>query len=151
MEIPVKIKNIPHEGCKSPETPQYATEGSAACDLRACIREPLEIKPGGLVSVPAGIAVELPSPDFVALVFARSGLGTKHGVALSNGVGVIDSDYRGEIQVGLTNLSEKSYILSPGERMAQLMFLPVCRAAFEVCDTLGDTARGAGGFGSTGK
>jgi dUTP pyrophosphatase len=151
MEITVKIKYINHEGCPAPETPVYATPGAAACDLRACIGEPLEIKPGELVSVPAGIAIEMPSPDYVALVYARSGLGVKYGVSLSNGVGVIDSDYRGEIRVGLTNLSDKSYTVSPGERIAQLLFTPVCRAAFEICDNLGETGRGGGGFGSTGK
>jgi dUTP pyrophosphatase len=151
MEITVKIKYIPHEGCASPETPLYATGGSAACDLRACIPEPLEIKPGMLASVPTGVAVSLPSHEYAAFVFARSGLAVRHGIALSNGVGVIDSDYRGEIRVGLVNLSEESYTIAPGERIAQMAFLPVCRALFEICESLDETARGAGGFGSTGK
>lgn len=151
MEITVKIKYVPHEGCENPETPAYATGGSAACDLRACIPAPLEIKPGALASVPTGVAIALPSPGCAAFVFARSGLATRHGVALSNGVGVVDSDYRGEIRVGLVNQSDVSYTVFPGERIAQLAFLPVCRAAFEVCESLNETARGAGGFGSTGR
>lgn len=129
----------------------YATPGSAAMDLKACIDEPLAIAPGELVSVPAGVAIALPSADFVALVFARSGLGIKHGVALSNGVGVIDSDYRGEIRVGLTNLSRETYTIQPGDRVAQLAVIPVQRARLEYVDELDETERGAGGFGSTGK
>jgi len=147
MEIRVKIKVL-REGA---QPPRYITEGSAACDLCAATDAPVEIKPGGLVSVPAGVAIELPGGEYVALVFARSGLGIRHGICLSNGVGVIDSDYRGEIMVGLTNLSQNAYTLMPGERMAQLMILPVCRAVFEAADSLSDTERGAGGFGSTGR
>lgn len=129
----------------------YATPGSAAMDLRACIDAPLSVAPGELVSVPAGVAVALPSADYVALVFARSGLGIKHGVTLSNGVGVIDSDYRGEIRVGLTNLSREPYTIQPGDRVAQLAVMPVERAELAYVDELDETGRGAGGFGSTGK
>ncbi|NCB63215.1 MAG: dUTP diphosphatase [Clostridia bacterium] len=129
----------------------YATPGSAAMDLRACIDAPLSVAPGELVSVPAGVAVALPSADYVALVFARSGLGIKHGITLSNGVGVIDSDYRGEIRVGLTNLSREPYTIQPGDRVAQLAVMPVARAQLMYVDELDETGRGAGGFGSTGK
>ena len=147
MEIKVKIKVLR----ESTQLPRYSTGGSAACDLCAATDAPVEIAPRGLVSVPSGIAIELPDEEYVALVFARSGLGIKHGICLSNGVGVIDSDYRGEICVGLTNLSDKPYTLMPNERMAQLMIVPVCRAAFEMTQSLSDTERGAGGFGSTGR
>lgn len=129
----------------------YATPGAAAMDLCACIGAPLELQPGALCSVPSGVAVALPSSDYVALVFARSGLGTKHGVALSNGVGVIDSDYRGEISMGLTNLSPVPYTIQPGDRVAQLAVLPVARPGLRFVEELSATARGEGGFGSTGK
>ncbi len=151
MEISVRIKYISDQPDARPSPPVYATPGAAACDLCARIDAPLTIEPGALLSVPTGIAIALPSPDAVALVFARSGLGVRHGIALSNGVGVIDSDYRGEIRVGITNLSRETYTVKPGERIAQLCFLPVCRAVFEECAELGDTERGSGGFGSTGK
>ncbi len=131
--------------------PRYATEGAAAMDLTACMDAPVTIAPRQLVTLPTGLAIALPSAEYVALVFARSGLGIKHGIALSNGVGVIDSDYRGEIQVGLTNLSDTPYTVQPGDRVAQLAVVPVARAQVELADELDDTARGAGGLGSTGQ
>ncbi len=130
--------------------PAYATEGSAGLDLRACIERAVTVPPGGRVLIPSGLAIELPSADYVALVFARSGLAIRHGLALSNGVGVIDSDYRGEISVGLINQSESAYEIQPGERIAQLAVLPVVQPKLELTAELSDTARGAGGFGSTG-
>ena len=120
-------------------------------DLAALLEEPLTVAPRALVSIPTGLAIALPDAGWVALIFARSGLGIKHGIALSNGVGVIDSDYRGEIRVGLTNLSDMPYTIQPGDRIAQLMVVPVARAAVLELEELPDTARGAGGFGSTGK
>ena len=131
--------------------PRYATEGAAAMDLTACMDAPVTIAPRQLVTLPTGLAIALPSAEYVALVFARSGLGIKHGIALSNGVGVIDSDYRGEIQVGLTNLSDTPYTVQPGDRVAQLAVVPVARAQVELAGELDDTARGAGGLGSTGQ
>lgn len=131
--------------------PKYATAGAAAMDLTACIDEPVTIAPRQLVSLPTGIAISLPGPDYVALVFARSGLGVKHGICLSNGVGVIDSDYRGEIRVGLTNLSDEPYTIQPGDRVAQLAVMPVTQAQIVQVDELDETDRGSGGFGSTGK
>ena len=129
----------------------YATPGAAAADLCAVLDAPLTLPPMGRAMVPTGLAIQLPGPEYVALVCARSGLAVKHGLALSNGVGVIDSDYRGEIQVGLVNLGSETYTLQPGERLAQLMILPVAQAAFVQADTLDETDRGAGGFGSTGR
>ena len=103
------------------------------------------------VLVPTGLAIELPGPACVALVYARSGLSIKHGLCMANGVGVIDSDYRGELRVPMVNLSNEPYTIQPGERVAQLCIAPVWQAAFTPADELTDTARGAGGFGSTGK
>lgn len=131
--------------------PARGTSGSAGMDLRAVLDEPMTLLPGVLVSVPTGIAIGLPSPDTVGLVFARSGLAVKHGIGLSNGVGVIDSDYTGEIRVGLVNQSQTPYELHPGERIAQLVVMPICRPALVEVDTLEETERGAGGFGSTGR
>ena len=131
--------------------PFYASAGAAGMDLCACMDEPVTIAPRQIVSLPTGIAIALPSADYVALVFARSGLGIKHGVALANGVGVIDSDYRGEIRVGLVNQSDVPYTIQPGDRVAQLAVMPVVQAQLERVETLDETERGAGGFGSTGK
>lgn len=131
--------------------PYYASPGAAAMDLHACTDEAVTIPAGGRAVIPTGIAIALPSAEYVALVFARSGLGIKHGIALSNGVGVIDSDYRGEIRVGLTNLSDTPYTVQPGDRIAQLAVMPVVQAELERVDSLDETGRGTGGFGSTGK
>ena len=133
------------------ELPVRGSPGSAGLDLRAVLDEPMTLPPGALVSVPTGIAIGLPSPDTVGLVFARSGLAVKHGIGLSNGVGVIDSDYTGEIRVGLINQSAVPYDLHPGERIAQLVVMPICRPELVEADTLEETERGAGGFGSTGR
>ena len=147
----LKIKAVsPRVGTEIP-FPSRGTSGSAGLDLRACLEEPVIISPRQLMRIPTGIAVALPGPEYVALVFARSGLGIKHGISLSNGVGVIDSDYRGEIQVGLTNLSDLPYTIQPGDRIAQLVVTPVVAPEPEVVEELEDTDRGAGGFGSTGR
>ena len=146
----LKIKALsPKIGGEIPY-PYYASAGAAAMDLHACLDEPVTIGPGELVRIPTGIAIALPSPAYVALVFARSGLGVKHGIALSNGVGVIDSDYRGEIQVGLTNLSRTPYTISPADRIAQLSVVPVVQVNPVPVEDLDETGRGTGGFGSTG-
>lgn len=131
--------------------PTRATEGSAGMDLYACIEAPVTIEPHKCVSVPTGIAVELPSPQYAAFVFARSGLSRKHGIAPVNAVGVIDSDYRGEIIVGLVNHFEESYTVEPGDRVAQLVILPVSTMPVAEADELTETSRGEGGFGSTGR
>ncbi len=131
--------------------PSYATPGSAAMDLRACVSEPVVIAPGARVVVPSGIAIALPSSEYVALLFARSGLATKGGVCLANGVGVIDSDYRGEIGVALLNTASEPYSILPGDRIAQLMVTPVVQPTVELVTELPETERGAGGFGSTGR
>lgn len=131
--------------------PRYATEGSAACDLTAAIDAPLILKAGARVSVPTGIAISMQESGYVALVAVRSGLAFRHGLSLVNGIGVIDADYRGEISVGLHNGGDADYEIAPGERIAQMMFLPYARAVFTIADTLDETERGTGGFGSTGR
>ena len=131
--------------------PHPATAGAAGADLCANIDTALTIQPMGRAVVPTGIAIELPDAGYGAFVFARSGLGIKHGLTLSNGVGVIDSDYRGEICVGLVNLSNTAYTIQPGERIAQLCILPVMQFLPVETDTLSETERGTGGFGSTGR
>ncbi len=130
--------------------PKYATNGSAAADLHAVIDDDVIILPGECVVIPTGISIALPSADYAAMVYARSGLGIKHGITLSNGVGVIDSDYRGEICVGLVNLSKTPYTVHNSDRIAQLCITPVCRANFLQVEKLPNTERGTGGLGSTG-
>jgi dUTP pyrophosphatase len=132
--------------------PAYATEGSAAMDLRACLAGVVTIPPGGRLLVETGIAINMMDPGLVAIVASRSGLSLKHGVRVAQGIGVIDADYHGEICVILANDSDKPYHVEPGDRIAQLMFQPVVQVALHVVDEFStETERGAGGFGSTGK
>ena len=133
------------------KAPAYATAGAAAADLCALLEAPLTVEPMQRVLVPTGLAIELPGPECVALVYARSGLSIKHGLCMANGVGVVDSDYRGELKVPMVNLGSEAYTIAPGERVAQLCIAPVWQAVFAPAETLGDTDRGEGGFGSTGR
>lgn len=149
MEL--KIKALSPKLGKEIPFPAYATPGSAGMDLRACIDEAVTIPAGERGMIPTGLAIALPGPEWVALVYARSGLAIKHGLAPANCVGVIDSDYRGEIVVGLLNSSGEAYTIEPGERVAQLVIMPVTQARITVTDTLDETERGEGGFGSTGR
>ena len=141
----VKTKN------EKVKIPFKATRGSAGFDIYAEIDSDITINPGDLVKIPTGISISLPSPEFVALLFSRSGLAVNYGIALSNGVGVIDSDYRGEIVVGLCNLGKKSYTIKTHERIAQMIIMPYFAPGIVEVASLSDTERGAGGFGSTGK
>ena len=143
----VKIKKLRTQA----KLPTRGSDGAAGLDLYACLDEPVLIEPRGLYKIPTGVAIALPDDSTVGLIFGRSGLGVKHGVSLPNCVGVIDSDYRGELVVGIGNTGEKPYLLSPGERFAQLVVMPVFRAQLLETEDLGETARGDGGFGSTGK
>lgn len=136
---------------ESAKLPFRATEGSAGMDLYACIDSPVTLGAGEKAVIPTGIAVELPSAELAAFVFARSGLAIKHGIGLLNGVGVIDSDYRGEICVGVINQLAEPYTIAPDERIAQLVIMPVSLITPVEAQSLDDTARGEGGFGSTGK
>ena len=149
MELKIKALS-PKIGTEIP-LPRFATAGAACMDLCACIDEAVTLAAGERRLVPTGIAIALPSADYAALVFARSGLGIKKGIALSNGVGVIDSDYRGEVGMGLINLSDEPYTIQPGDRVAQMMISPVILPALRFVDELDETARGAGGLGSTGR
>ena len=149
MELKIKALS-PKIGTEIP-LPKFATAGAACMDLCACIDAPVTLEAGARALIPTGIAIALPSADYVALVFARSGLGIKQGVCLSNGVGVIDSDYRGEIGVGLVNLGQSDYTVQPGDRIAQLMVTPVVQPTVVQVSELDNTDRGAGGFGSTGR
>lgn len=146
----LKIKAVSPKIGNDIPLPRYATPGSAAMDLHACLDEPVTIPPGGRKTIPTGLAIALPSPNCVALIYARSGLGIKHGIAPANCVGVVDSDYRGEILVGLQNSGESDFTIQPGDRIAQMMIAPVIQANIQLSDELDETVRGAGGFGSTG-
>ncbi len=143
----LKIKKVSENAI----IPKAATGGSAGMDLYACIDGDIVIKPGERVLVPTGIAIALESNAFVAYIYARSGLAIKSGITLSNCVGVVDSDYRGEVKVGLINLSDKEYTVSSGERIAQIVIAPVIMPEIEEVEELDETERNAGGFGSTGK
>ncbi len=131
--------------------PQYATAGAAGLDLRACIDRPIELKPGAAELVPSGIAIHLTDPGLAAMVLPRSGLGHKHGIVLGNLVGLIDSDYQGQIFVSLWNRGASAFTLNPLERIAQLVVVPVLQVQLNVVDDFAVSERGAGGFGSTGK
>ena len=133
------------------QLPQYATAGSAGLDLRACIDAPLTLAPGQTELVPTGIAIHLGDPGLAAVILPRSGLGHKHGIVLGNLVGLIDSDYQGQIFVSTWNRGTASFVLNPMERLAQLVVVPVVQVALNVVDDFTQSSRGAGGFGSTGK
>jgi len=131
--------------------PHYATPGAAGLDLRACIGQALVVEPGQTTLVPTGIAIHLADPGLAAMILPRSGLGHKHGIVLGNLVGLIDSDYQGEIMVSVWNRGQQTFTLNPLDRIAQLVVVPVLQVAFNVVDAFDESARGAGGFGSTGK
>ncbi|MGI6449802.1 MAG: dUTP diphosphatase [Desulfitobacteriia bacterium] len=149
--IKIKVKRVNSAESKEIAVPRYATQGAAGADLYACLDQDLILKPGERAAIPTGIAIELPTSKLVALVFARSGLASHKGLTLSNGVGVIDSDYRGEIKVLMVNLGQENVIIQNGERIAQLIFINVYQALFIESEELGETLRGEGGFGSTGQ
>jgi dUTP diphosphatase len=137
-------------GCEFP-LPARATEGSAGFDLRACLREPLVLAPGACELLPTGVAIHLGDPGLAAMILPRSGLGHKHGIVLGNLVGLIDSDYQGELMISCWNRGAQSFVVEPGERIAQLVIVPVLPASFEVVEAFDESARGGGGFGHTGR
>lgn len=147
--LPVRVRYRMAEAFRDLAPPAYASPGSAGADLRAAVAEPLVVAPGARLVVPTGLVLEIPA-GFEGQVRARSGLALKKGLALANGVGTIDADYRGEVGVLVVNLGDEPVTLSRGERVAQLVIAPVARAVFEEASLLGGTARGDGGFGSTG-
>jgi len=130
--------------------PERGTSGSAGVDLRACLDEPLDLEPGACELIPSGLAVHLEDPGLAAVILPRSGLGHKHGIVLGNLVGLIDSDYQGELLISCWNRGAESFRIEPGERIAQLIIVPVIQAEFQVVESFEESARGAGGFGHTG-
>lgn len=130
--------------------PHYATPGSAGLDLRACLEAPLHLPPGGTTLVPTGMAIHLADPGLAAMILPRSGLGHKYGIVLGNLVGLIDSDYQGELMVSVWNRSKETFTLNPLDRIAQLVVVPVLQVGFNIVDEFGASERGEGGFGSTG-
>ena len=133
------------------QLPAYATAGSAGLDLRACINEALHIQPGTTHLISTGLAIHLADPAYAAMILPRSGLGHKHGIVLGNLVGLIDSDYQGELMVSTWNRGSTEFVLNPMDRLAQLVIVPVLQVGFNVVDEFDSSSRGAGGFGSTGK
>lgn len=131
--------------------PEYATDGSAGMDLRACIDEDIILKPGETKLIPTGMAIHISNPGFCAMLLPRSGLGHKHGVVLGNLVGLIDSDYQGQLFVSCWNRGDATFTVEPGERIAQMVIVPVAQIEFEIVDEFDDSDRGEGGFGHTGR
>jgi len=148
---PLRIKILdPRVGTEFP-LPAYATSGSAGLDLRACLDAPLDLAPGRAELIPTGMAIHLEDPGLAAVILPRSGLGHKHGVVLGNLVGLIDSDYQGQLMVSCWNRGQEPFTIRPGERIAQLIVVPVVQVALQVVTTFEDSARGAGGFGHSGR
>lgn len=131
--------------------PHYATPGAAGLDLRACIKTPLTLQAGDSQLVPSGIAIHVGDPGYAAIVLPRSGLGAKHGIVLGNLVGLIDSDYQGEVMISVWNRGQAAFAIQPMDRIAQLVVVPVVQVEFEIVDIFAQSRRGAGGFGSTGR
>ena len=149
QKIQLKILD-PRLGNEFP-LPHYATDGSAGMDMRACLDEPLELAPGDTHLIPTGLAIHVADTGLAAILLPRSGLGHKHGVVLGNLVGLIDSDYKGQVFVSCWNRGKKTFIVEPGERVAQMVIVPVVRAEFEIVEDFDTSERGAGGFGHTGR
>jgi len=147
--VALKILN-PQLGNEIP-LPTFATDGSAGLDLRACLDKQIQLAPGETILIPTGFAIHMGDPSLAAMILPRSGLGHKHGIVLGNLVGLIDSDYQGEIMVSVWNRGIDQFSIAPGERIAQMVFVPVVQAQLEVVDSFEESARGEGGFGSTGK
>lgn len=147
----VKVKILDARIGREFPLPQHATRGSAGMDLRACLKEPLTLAPDDTALIPSGIAIHLDDPGYAAVLLPRSGLGHKHGIVLGNLVGLIDSDYQGEVLVSCWNRGKDSFTVQPGERIAQMVILPVVQARFEVVSEFEESKRGAGGFGHSGK
>lgn len=150
MKQKVKVKVLSEKIGNAIALPEYGTAGSAGLDLRACIDEPLQLAPGAVALIPTGLAIYLEDPNLAAMILPRSGLGHKHGIVLGNLVGLIDSDYQGELKVSCWNRGADHYTIAAGERIAQMVVVPVIQADFELVDDFSASVRGAGGFGHTG-
>lgn len=149
QQIQLKILD-PRVGTDYP-LPAYATDGSAGLDMRAILDEPLVLQPGQTHLIPTGFAIHIADPSLAAVLLPRSGLGHKHGIVLGNLVGLIDSDYQGQVYVSCWNRGQEAFTVQPGERIAQMVFVPVVQASFELVEQFEQTDRGAGGFGSSGR
>jgi dUTP pyrophosphatase len=148
---PLKVRILDARIGKEFPLPQYATAGSAGLDLRACLEKPLELEPGRAELIPTGLAIYVQDPGLAAVILPRSGLGHKHGIVLGNLVGLIDSDYQGQLMVSCWNRGREPYTVQPGERIAQLIVVPVVQVELEVVEDFTASSRGAGGFGHSGR
>ncbi len=151
MEQMIQLKILDPRIGDSIPLPAYATEGSAGLDLRVCIDKPLQIAALETVLLPTGLSIYIADPGLAAVILPRSGLGHKHGIVLGNLVGLIDSDYQGELKVSCWNRSQEHFTVNPGDRIAQLVFLPLVKVGFSIVDSFTETSRGQGGFGSSGR
>lgn len=147
----IKLKVLDERMGRDFPLPGYATHGSAGLDLRACIDEAMTLQPGDTQLVPTGLAIHIGDPELAAIILPRSGLGHKHGIVLGNLTGLIDSDYQGQLFVSVWNRSQQAFTIEPGERIAQLVFVPVVQARFEVVTDFEESTRGEGGFGHSGR
>lgn len=150
MQHPIQLKILNQAIGTNIPLPAYATEGSAGLDLRVCIPNPIQVSPNETILLPTGIAVYIADPTIAAVILPRSGLGHKHGIVLGNLIGLIDSDYQGELQISCWNRSQDCFTINPGDRIAQLVFVPVIQKQFQIVETFDATMRGEGGFGSSG-
>lgn len=148
---PLQVRILNDKIGNSIPMPEYATSGSAGMDLRACINEDIALNPGDTSLIPTGLAIYIEDPGYAALILPRSGLGHKHGIVLGNLVGLIDSDYQGELMVSAWNRGNTSFTIEPGDRIAQLVIVPVLQTEFSIVSEFSQTDRGAGGFGSSGR
>lgn len=151
MSHPVQVKILDSRVGDQIPMPTYATPGSAGLDLRVCIDEPMQIAAGDTVLLPTGLSVYIADPALAAVILPRSGLGHKHGIVLGNLVGLIDSDYQGELKISCWNRGQEHFTIEPGDRIAQLVFLPIVRADFKLVEAFDESDRGEGGFGSSGR
>ncbi|ETO93910.1 dUTP diphosphatase [Legionella oakridgensis] len=151
MEHAIQLKILDARIGNSIPLPAYTTPGSAGLDLRVCIDEPIQIASQETVLLPTGIAIYIADPTLAAVILPRSGLGHKHGIVLGNLVGLIDSDYQGELKISCWNRSQEHFTVNPGERIAQLVFLPIVQASFSIVDSFTESSRGQDGFGSSGR
>ena len=151
MQQTIQLKILDPRVGDTIDLPSYATSGSAGLDLRVCLDEPLQIAPQETVLLPTGLSIYIADPNLAAVILPRSGLGHKHGIVLGNLVGLIDSDYQGELKISCWNRNNEHFTVQPGDRIAQLVFLPIVQARFTIVDTFIESSRGEDGFGSTGK
>lgn len=147
----VQVKILDERLGRTIPLPEYATHGSAGLDLRACIEQPIELKPGETILIPTGMSIYIENPEWAAMLLPRSGLGHKHGIVLGNLVGLIDSDYQGQLMVSCWNRGATAFTIDVGERIAQMVIVPVVQVGFDIVSEFTESSRGEGGFGSTGR